>query len=218
MTPLHFALKLECLPNSSAVILLRTQKQAPNTQNGSHAAIPELCRLLTAGGHCCEVHDMQRWGRDDNDIDVVVRIPGPKSVRDETLSVPYRPKPWNLNLALTDDPSQLPLAEYYDGILPLNLVGEQPDGGGPAQRLEREGVPFRQVKFPRYGSPFAAPVERYLQGDLGTRPGHKRKCGAAGTHQAGQGTHLQRGLPAGRPPGQCAYQYPQPTANPPPSD
>ncbi len=139
---------------------------------------------------------MQRWGRDDNDIDVVVRIPGPKSVRDETLSVPYRPKPWNLNLALTDDPSQLPLAEYYDGILPLNLVGEQPDGGGPAQRLEREGVPFRQVKFPR----------------------HKRKCGAAGTHQAGQGTHLQRGLPAGRPPGQCAYQYPQPTANPPPSD
>lgn len=138
MTPLHFALKLECLPNSSAVILLRTQKQAPNTQNGSHAAIPELCRLLTAGGHCCEVHDMQRWGRDDNDIDVVVRIPGPKSVRDETLSVPYRPKPWNLNLALTDDPSQLPLAEYYDGILPLNLVGEQPDGGGPAQRLERE--------------------------------------------------------------------------------
>lgn len=58
------------------------------------------------------------------------------------------------------------------------IVLEGTDGVGKttqvrlmAQCLEREGVPFRQVKFPRYGSPFAAPVERYLQGDLGKRPG-----------------------------------------------
>ena len=58
------------------------------------------------------------------------------------------------------------------------IVLEGTDGAGKAtqtrlmaQRLEREGVPFRQVSFPRYGSPFAAPVERYLQGDLGERPG-----------------------------------------------
>ena len=58
------------------------------------------------------------------------------------------------------------------------VVFEGTDGAGKttqirlmARRLEQEGVPFRQVKFPRYGSPFAAPVERYLQGDLGTRPG-----------------------------------------------
>ena len=58
------------------------------------------------------------------------------------------------------------------------IVLEGTDGTGKttqvglmAQRLEGAGVPFRQVKFPRYGSPFAAPVERYLQGDLGKRPG-----------------------------------------------
>lgn len=58
------------------------------------------------------------------------------------------------------------------------IVLEGTDGAGKttqtrlmAQRLEREGVPFREVDFPRYGSPFAAPVERYLQGDLGKRPG-----------------------------------------------
>ena len=58
------------------------------------------------------------------------------------------------------------------------IVLEGTDGTGKttqvrlmARRLEQEGVLFRQVKFPRYGSPFAAPVERYLQGDLGTRPG-----------------------------------------------
>lgn len=58
------------------------------------------------------------------------------------------------------------------------IVLEGTDGAGKttqtrlmARRLEREGVPFREVDFPRYGSPFAAPVERYLQGDLGKRPG-----------------------------------------------
>ena len=58
------------------------------------------------------------------------------------------------------------------------IVFEGTDGAGKAtqtslmaQRLEVEGVSFRKVNFPRYGSPFAAPVERYLQGQLGTRPG-----------------------------------------------
>ena len=58
------------------------------------------------------------------------------------------------------------------------IVFEGTDGAGKAtqtglmaQRLEAEGVSFRKVNFPRYGSPFAAPVERYLQGQLGTRPG-----------------------------------------------
>lgn len=58
------------------------------------------------------------------------------------------------------------------------IVLEGTDGTGKttqaqlmAQRLKREGVSFREVHFPRYGSPFAAPVERYLQGDLGKRPG-----------------------------------------------
>ncbi len=58
------------------------------------------------------------------------------------------------------------------------IVFEGTDGAGKttqfrlmAQRMEAEGVSFRKVNFPRYGSPFAAPVERYLQGQLGTRPG-----------------------------------------------
>lgn len=57
------------------------------------------------------------------------------------------------------------------------IVLEGTDGAGKAtqtrmmaRRLEREGVAFQVVDFPRYGSPFAAPVERYLQGDLGERP------------------------------------------------
>lgn len=58
------------------------------------------------------------------------------------------------------------------------IVLEGTDGAGKTtqlqiltKRLEQEGVAFRTVKFPRYGSPFAAPVERYLQGDLGKKPG-----------------------------------------------
>lgn len=58
------------------------------------------------------------------------------------------------------------------------IVLEGTDGAGKttqtqrmAQRLEREGITFRKVDFPRYGSPFAAPVERYLRGDLGKNPG-----------------------------------------------
>jgi len=58
------------------------------------------------------------------------------------------------------------------------IVLEGTDGAGKAtqthlmaRRLEQEGLSFRMVDFPRYGSPFAAPVERYLQGDLGKKPG-----------------------------------------------
>ena len=58
------------------------------------------------------------------------------------------------------------------------IVLEGTDGAGKAtqtrlmaQRLEQEGIVCRKVNFPRYGSPFAAPVERYLQGDLGSKPG-----------------------------------------------
>ncbi len=138
MTPLHFALKLECEPGASAVILLGVEEKLPKTKKEAQPNIPELCRLLVAQGHCCEIHEMRHWGREDNDIDVVVYIPSPKDIQDETLISPYRPKPWNLNLALSDNPSQLPLAEYYDGILPLNLAGEQPDWRGLAKRLARE--------------------------------------------------------------------------------
>ena len=58
------------------------------------------------------------------------------------------------------------------------IVLEGTDGAGKttqtrlmAQRLEEEGVAFQKVNFPRYGNPFAVPVEQYLQGRLGTRPG-----------------------------------------------
>jgi len=58
------------------------------------------------------------------------------------------------------------------------IVLEGTDGAGKttqvhlmAQRLEAEGVSYRELNLPRYGSPFAVPVEQYLQGRLGKRPG-----------------------------------------------
>lgn len=58
------------------------------------------------------------------------------------------------------------------------VVLEGTDGTGKttqtalmAERLEREGLTFREVDFPRYGSGFAKPVELYLQGALGAKPG-----------------------------------------------
>ena len=39
------------------------------------------------------------------------------------------------------------------------------------ESLEALGVSCREIDFPRYGNPFAEPVRRYLQGDLGSRPG-----------------------------------------------
>ena len=58
------------------------------------------------------------------------------------------------------------------------IVFEGTDGSGKAtqagllsQHLEREGVPFREIDFPRYGKPSAAMVQEYLNGNLGKRPG-----------------------------------------------
>lgn len=58
------------------------------------------------------------------------------------------------------------------------IVFEGTDGSGKAtqtrmmaQRLQREGVTFREIDFPRYGNPFAEPARLYLQGVLGDQPG-----------------------------------------------
>lgn len=58
------------------------------------------------------------------------------------------------------------------------VVFEGTDGTGKAtqarlmaRRLEAEGVSFREIDFPRYGTPFAVPLEQYLHGRLGKRPG-----------------------------------------------
>lgn len=66
------------------------------------------------------------------------------------------------------------------------IVLEGTDGTGKttqtrlmAQRLEQEGVSFREINFPRYGSPFAKPVEMYLQGALGAKPGDVSACAAS---------------------------------------
>ena len=57
------------------------------------------------------------------------------------------------------------------------IVFEGTDGSGKAtqtamlcQRLEREGIPYRTLTFPRYGKPSAAMVEEYLRGNLGKKP------------------------------------------------
>lgn len=58
------------------------------------------------------------------------------------------------------------------------IVFEGTDGSGKATqtqrlcgRLETEGIPYREIDFPRYGKPSAAMVEEYLQGGLGKHPG-----------------------------------------------
>lgn len=58
------------------------------------------------------------------------------------------------------------------------VVFEGTDGSGKAtqarmmaQRLEQEGVKYREIDFPRYGSPFAEPARLYLAGTLGSDPG-----------------------------------------------
>ena len=58
------------------------------------------------------------------------------------------------------------------------IVFEGTDGSGKAtqakllcQRLEQEGIGYREIDFPRYGKPSAAMVEEYLQGNLGKNAG-----------------------------------------------
>lgn len=58
------------------------------------------------------------------------------------------------------------------------IVFEGTDGSGKTtqtklicQRLDREGIAYREIDFPRYGNPFAEPAKRYLEGDLGKTAG-----------------------------------------------
>ncbi len=58
------------------------------------------------------------------------------------------------------------------------IVFEGTDGSGKATQarmlchhLEEEGIPFREIDFPRYGKPSAAMVQEYLDGNLGKKPG-----------------------------------------------
>lgn len=58
------------------------------------------------------------------------------------------------------------------------IVFEGTDGSGKATQarllcryLEREGIPYREIDFPRYGKPSAAMVQEYLDGNLGKKPG-----------------------------------------------
>ena len=58
------------------------------------------------------------------------------------------------------------------------IVFEGTDGSGKAtqarllcQRLEREGIPYQEIDFPRYGKLSAAMVQEYLDGNLGKTPG-----------------------------------------------
>lgn len=58
------------------------------------------------------------------------------------------------------------------------IVFEGTDGSGKAtqarmlcEHLVAEGVPFREIDFPRYGKPSAAMVQEYLDGRLGKKPG-----------------------------------------------
>ena len=57
------------------------------------------------------------------------------------------------------------------------IVFEGTDGSGKATQtqllhrwLEGQGLPCREIDFPRYGNPFAEPARHYLQGALGSRP------------------------------------------------
>ncbi len=58
------------------------------------------------------------------------------------------------------------------------IVFEGTDGSGKAtqarmmcSRLDQEGIPYREIDFPRYGNPFAEPARLYLNGVLGKHPG-----------------------------------------------
>ena len=58
------------------------------------------------------------------------------------------------------------------------IVLEGTDGSGKTTQMElltqallRRNVPFRQLRFPRYGNPSCALVEQYLAGAYGSQPG-----------------------------------------------
>lgn len=58
------------------------------------------------------------------------------------------------------------------------IVFEGTDGSGKATQarllckyLEREGISYQEIDFPRYGKPSAAMVREYLDGNLGKKPG-----------------------------------------------
>ena len=58
------------------------------------------------------------------------------------------------------------------------IVFEGTDGSGKATQsrmlcawLTEQGIPYRNINFPRYGKPSAAMVQEYLDGNLGKKPG-----------------------------------------------
>lgn len=58
------------------------------------------------------------------------------------------------------------------------IVFEGTDGSGKATQarllcahLDREGIAYREIDYPRYGNPFAEPAKLYLEGELGKKPG-----------------------------------------------
>lgn len=58
------------------------------------------------------------------------------------------------------------------------IVFEGTDGSGKAtqakllcRRLDQRRISYREIDFPRYGNPFAEPAKRYLDGELGKKPG-----------------------------------------------
>ena len=58
------------------------------------------------------------------------------------------------------------------------IVFEGTDGSGKATQsrmlcawLTEQGIPYRNINFPRYGKPSAAMVQEYLDGNLGKNPG-----------------------------------------------
>lgn len=58
------------------------------------------------------------------------------------------------------------------------IVFEGTDGSGKTtqakllcEHLQKEGISYREIDFPRYGKPSAAMVQEYLDGNLGRKPG-----------------------------------------------